>query len=55
VIIHVTWDKLVFNCWVWQVENVKLLDWALRIKRSYKKCDWDRVVKKSGVRYKDNV
>jgi len=55
VIIQVAWDKLVFNCWVWEAINVKFLDLALRIKRGYQKCDWERGGKKSGDVYKDNI
>jgi len=34
---------------------MKLLEWALRIKRDYEKRDWDRDVKTSGEGYKDNI
>jgi hypothetical protein len=29
--------------------------WALRIKESHKKCDWEKDVKKSGEGYKDKT
>ena len=35
MIIEVACDKLVISCPVWQVGNMKMLAWALRIKRSY--------------------
>jgi hypothetical protein len=44
----------VINCWFWH-GNVKLLLWALRIKGSYQKCDWEKDVKESGEGYKDNI
>jgi hypothetical protein len=42
VIIPLAWDDAVISYWVWQVGNLKSLAWDVRIKRSYKKCDWER-------------
>jgi hypothetical protein len=47
VIIQVAWDDVVISCWVWQLGNLKSLAWEVRIKRSYKKCNWERGGEKS--------